>query len=164
VRACLSIALALLIGCAAAKPGDGADGGASAASSADGGTAVPQAKGADCITEPSTGAQLCTMISVCPKIVVDHDVFPNCGFRIRGNALDIECACNGYLCPLGTPSTCDQAVKVLSLQTELQVCQQIHEGRCVAGTPTPSPASGTCDKACAAECAGNPGCYRLCGC
>jgi hypothetical protein len=149
--------------------GDAGDEGGTAGPLADGGAAGPQAQGSDCITEPSTGAQICTGLSICPKIVIDHDIYPNCGFRIRGTAIDVECACSGSICPLGTPSTCDQAQALLNGQTEALVCQQINEGRCVAGTPTTPPTSSssggnTCDKGCLADCAGDPNCARLCGC
>jgi hypothetical protein len=154
----------------AAKPGAdadaGAEGGASAASS--GG---PQVQGAGCGAESTTGQTLCTAISLCPTLAVDHDVYPNCGFRIRGQAIDLECACNGALCPIGAPATCDQAKQLLAGQTELQVCTQVNDGRCTTPTPqatssasSSSGAASTCDRTCAGECGGDPGCVKLCGC
>jgi hypothetical protein len=171
----LSVASAPLGGCIQ-QPGSGdagSSGGAAAlndAGLADGGAAGPTALGADCIQETTSGVQICSAISICPNVVIDHAVYPNCGWRIRGQALDLECACNGEVCPLGAPTTCDQAAKLLQDQTELQVCQQVAEGRCTPGPGTSSssgasgaPANG-CDKTCASECGGDPNCVRLCGC
>ncbi len=155
------------------QPGSG-DGGGGAGSGdggastglVDGGAAGPTAQGADCIVESSTGVHICTAISTCPNVLIDHDVYPNCGWRIRGQALDLECACNGMVCPLGSPATCDQAAKLLADQTEMQVCQQVNEGRCTPGTGASgkTPPQSSCDKTCAGECAGDPNCVRLCGC
>jgi hypothetical protein len=173
VRPILALPFALGLLACIQQPATGADGGVTTdggeGALVDGGAAGPQAQGLDCITEPSTGLKICTGISVCPKVLVDHDVYPNCGFRIRGTALDLECACSGQICPLGTPSTCDQAATMLQNQTEAIVCQQINEGRCAAGTPTETTGStssggSSCDKACAGECAGDVNCVRLCGC
>jgi hypothetical protein len=150
-----------------AGSGAGGDGGSSGL--VDGGAAGPTAQGADCIVEPTTGLHICTAISICPKVVIDHEIFPNCGFRIHGQALDMECACSGMICPLGAPTTCDQAVTLLRNQTELQVCQQVNEGRCTpgasaGGSSSSGAAPNGCDKTCASECAGDPNCVRLCGC
>lgn len=170
----LAAVLPLLLACQ--PPGaDSGDGGAEgAAALADGGTVAPQAQGADCITEPTTGVQICSAISICPNLVIDHDVYPNCGFRIRGQTIDIECACSGSICPAGAPATCDQAAKLLADQSEQIVCQQLGDGRCVAGTPTTSSSSSSsgasgsggngCDPTCAGECSNDPSCLRLCGC
>ena len=156
------------VACITAKTGDGADAGSGPAATGDGGAAAVKALGAGCGIEVTTNTQLCTAISVCPKIAVDHDVFPHCGFRLHGDSLDLECACNGALCPLGSPATCDQAAKLLQGQTELQVCAQVNEGRCTAGTPAPATTgpstTNPCDKACASECGGNPQCLKDCGC
>jgi hypothetical protein len=143
----------------------GADG--ASVQAGDGG-ATPTAQGADCAHESTTGATLCSAISVCPNLMIDHDVYPNCGFRVRGMTIDIECACNGQLCPLGSPTTCDQATKLLEGQSEATVCAQADEGRCTGGTPAPA-GSGTgptttCDPTCRTECAGDPSCLKMCGC
>jgi hypothetical protein len=98
-----------------------------AASAADAG--ADSAAGIDCIVEPTTGKTLCTGIAACPDVVVDHDVYPNCGFR-PGSTLALECACNGSLCPLGIASTCEEAAKLLAAQSESIVCLQVSEGRC----------------------------------
>ena len=120
-------------------------------------------EGADCI--PLGGATLCTATSMCPELVVDHDLFPNCGFRIRGGAVDIQCACDDALCPLGTPTTCAEAAQLLESQSELSVCAQAADGRCTAvKASSASTQSTTCDPSCRAECGNDPTCLKLCGC
>ena len=170
------VAITPLGGCITQNGGDAGaaatgEGGVSATGLVDGGAAGPTALGADCITEQTTGVQICSAISVCPNIMVDHDIYPNCGWRIRGQSLDLECACSGMVCPLGAPATCDQATKLLADQTEQIVCQQVNEGRCTPGTATGSSGAssssggtGTCDTTCAGECHNDPSCLRLCGC
>ncbi len=147
-----------LAGCADISTG-GADAGASA-SSPDAGEAgvVGAACGA---TGPN---QLCRVTSVCPKVVVDAERFPNCGFRIRGSVVDIQCVCFGEsLCPLGTPSTCAEATQLLANQSEAAACSQVMEGRCIALPVAPAKPS-TCDKVCAADCRGDTTCRQSCGC
>lgn len=166
----LALLLGLLAGCSA-FPGlglgtGGGDAGSSAAGTApgDGGTGT---KGVDCIVEPESGATLCTAVSTCPSLAVDHDVYPHCGFRPGSPRLELACACAGAVCPLGTADTCEQAKKLLNAQSESQVCAQVAEDRCTtkSAAPTTSPsATSTCDKACAGECGGAPGCLKLCGC
>ena len=164
----LVITMAGLVACISVKTGDGGDAGSAAPSvGGDGSAVAAKAKGAGCGIETTTNTQLCTAISVCPKIAVDHDLFPNCGFRLHGDSLDLECACNGALCPLGSPATCDQAAQLLQAQTELQVCAQVNEGRCTGGGPAPAtsaPPTSSCDRTCASECGGNPQCLKDCGC
>jgi hypothetical protein len=106
---------------------------------------------------------LCRGISTCPSLAIDVDQFPDCGFRIHGEAIDPECLCNGALCPMGAPATCEQARRLLASQTEVAVCQQVSEGRCLELSAHDAGASG-CDKACAGECGGDPSCIELCGC
>ena len=165
------LASALVVaGCSGINFGDkqGAGSGATSASSS-AATSPPDAgaKGIDCVTEQTTGATICTGVSSCPQLVVDHDVYPDCGFRVKGTTLDLECACNGSLCPIGVAMTCEQAKQLLSAQTEQTVCIQVGEGRCTAGTPTTGTGGGptsTCDKACSGQCGGDPGCIKGCGC
>lgn len=149
--------------------GGGGDAGAAASrGGASGGTSGDAGvQGVDCITEPQTGATLCTGISSCPGVAVDHDLYPHCGFRPGGAVLDLECACQTSLCPVGVAKTCDDAKKLLGNQSETTVCAQVAEDRCTgggvpatSGTSTPS----TCDKQCASECGGAPGCIHMCGC
>jgi hypothetical protein len=151
------------LGCAANK-GAGGDGGADggAADLADGSAS---AQGAGCVADPQTGATLCAAISLCPSVVVDRRVFPRCGFRINGQALDLQCACDGDLCPMGAPATCDQAARLLFDQSEGQVCAQVNEGRCFSSRKTGGGTlPSTCDRACAADCHGSASCMKLCGC
>jgi hypothetical protein len=135
--ACAS--MLLVAGCNGVNFGDKAQGGAAASSTADasdsGADASKATNGIDCIIEPTTGATLCTAVSTCPSIAVDHDVYPNCGFRMKSGTttsttMILECACNGALCPIGVPTTCEQARKLLADQTEPLVCNQVADGRC----------------------------------
>lgn len=166
------LGVAVLFGCGAfpslGTGGDGGAGSSSSASSASGTTSADAgATGSDCITEGQTGATLCTGISTCPGLVVDHDVFPTCGFRPGGAVLDLECACQTSLCPVGVAKTCDDAKKLLAAQNETTVCTQVNEGRCTGGGAPATASSAqkpTCDKQCASECGGAPGCIAMCGC
>lgn len=148
----------------------GSDAGAasSASPAASGGTTAATSDagaGVDCITESLTGATICTGIASCPNVTVDHDVFPDCGFRPGSGVIDLECACQNSLCPIGVAKTCDEAAALLKDQNETTVCTQVSEGRCTGGTTTTTPAaSSTCDKQCESECGGAPGCISLCGC
>jgi hypothetical protein len=167
-----AVALEILAGCGIVPSlGTGGDGDAGAASASSASSAAGAAagdggaKGVDCITESLTGSVLCTGISTCPELAVDHDLYPDCGFRPGGAVLDLECACQTSLCPVGVAKTCAEAAALLSRQTESQVCLQIDEGRCTGGgAPAASPADPNCDKACASECGGAAGCIHLCGC
>jgi len=93
---------------------------------------------------------------------VDHDLYPNCGFRMPISSIDLECVCSNMLCPVGSALSCSQARDLLESQTELGVCTQSSEGRCaILWTSNPS---GSCNKSCAAECVSDPLCIRMCGC
>ena len=126
--------------------------------------------GVDCVTESTTGATICTGNSSCPNVSVDHDIYPDCGFRVVGQnaTLDIECACqDGMLCPVGIASSCAEAAQMLQNQTEATVCEQVSEGRCSQGTGASSGGSSTqnnCNADCEAQCAGAPACISACGC
>ena len=165
----LTLALAACVDLSTSSSGSGGSGGTggTAGTSGDGGsTATPT--GAQCVTEQESGAVLCSAISTCPDVVVDRDVFPNCGFRIMGSTMDLECDCNGQLCPLGVPVTCAQAAQLLmQQQSETNVCTQVSEGRCTM-TANPAPTTtgtpSTCDPGCRDGCSGDPSCYKLCGC
>jgi hypothetical protein len=151
-----------------ASAGKGAEGGAPA----DGGEAGDGATwtGQGCGVEGQSGMQLCAATSMCPNVVVDTQVFPHCGFRIRGSAIDLVCGCNGFVCPMGVFTTCAQATQLLTQQTEAAVCTQVNEGRCTAAPGSPSGSSGSsgsggaCDKQCLKECGGGAGCASLCNC
>jgi len=157
------------VACTGIRLGDssGADAGAPSAAPAAGDGGV---SGIDCVREPTTGAALCTAVTSCPDVAVDHDAYPHCGFRVRFGGLDVECACGDQLCPIGAPVTCDDVRALLAAQSEATVCTQVSEGRCTASSPAPAPsgtggaAGSTCDHACSGECGGDPGCIKLCGC
>jgi hypothetical protein len=97
--------------------------------------------GADlgCIVDPLSHVTLCTSLAICPGVPVDHDRFPNCGFRVGTGVIDIECLCDNYLCPLGSALTCKQARDLLETQFEAVACSQLDEGRC-AFRKAPQPA------------------------
>ena len=160
------------LGCVGLNLGTGSDDSSSNADAATGTAAVDGgAQGVDCITESTTGATLCTGNTACGTLAVDHDVYPDCGFRVVGaNAtLDIECACQeGMLCPVGIASSCTEAASMLQNQTESTVCAQISEGRCSAGTGATSSGGGAaqnaCNANCESQCAGAPACIAACGC
>jgi hypothetical protein len=123
--------------------------------------------GAACGVESGSGAQLCRATSLCPSVVVDSQALPHCGFRIKGGAAELLCGCGDAICSMGAYATCAQAASLLASQTEAQVCTQLAEGRCSAGTPAPSTtgqSNPACDRACLQECGGGGGCASLCGC
>ncbi len=143
--------------------------GGSAAKATDGGTDAAEAGvvGAGCGRETSSGQELCVATSVCPNVVVDTQTFPHCGFRVRGSASELVCACGESICSMGAFSTCAQASALLRSQTEATVCMQVAEERCSAGTPVASPPSTskpTCDRQCLQECGQGAGCASICGC
>jgi hypothetical protein len=120
--------------------------------------------GSDCVTDSASRVTLCTSISLCEGLAVDHDAYPNCGFRVDGSSIDLQCFCGETLCPMGTTLSCTQARELLSDSNEMAVCAQQHDGRCAART-TPEPAKDSgCDRDCAAECVNSPACLELCGC
>jgi hypothetical protein len=164
-----SLALVLpivLAGCLnhLATSGDGGTDGASSSSAGPDGGFGTAATGVSCGEDLQTGIVLCRGISTCPNLLVGSDQFPDCGFRIHGDALDLECLCSGALCPIGAPATCDQARQLLSSQTEFGVCQQVNDGRCLDLNATRDAGANGCDKTCAAQCGGDPSCIKLCGC
>lgn len=159
---CLAALLAL-DGCVNFGLDPSADGGADAAAQSAASDAGDEAMtGLDCAQDELSGAILCAQISFCPEVRVDRDQFPDCGFRIHGDAIDLECGCQGALCSMGSAATCQQAAALLAGQTEPGVCTQVSEGRCF-GQPVPG-GSSTCDHGCAADCAGVPSCLQMCGC
>lgn len=152
------------------QSGGSGSGEASDAGAGEGGGADASVQGAGCGVEGETNTTLCRAVSSCPTVVIDSQAFPNCGFRIRGSVADLVCACGPVLCSMGTYTTCAQAAQLLTTQTEQQVCLQSYEGRCAAASPAGSSSSGssgqsgTCDRACLAECGGGGACASLCGC
>ena len=92
-----------------------------------------------------SGITLCTSIAACPGLVVDHDLYPDCGFRVPTNSIDLECVCDDFLCPVGAALTCAQAKSLLQAHSALAVCVSQNEGRCAARSlnPTKPPALAT---------------------
>ena len=132
------------------------------------GGSTSTSQGSNCGTDPDTSAVLCLGSGVCPGLTIDSEVYPGCGFRVNGTAVDIECSCSGWLCPLGAASCSDaQATKLASASAGV-ICSELGNGICVQGTPVSSAAGsssgGTCDTTCRTECAGEPTCIQACGC
>jgi hypothetical protein len=119
--------------------------------------------GISCGQDPQTGETLCLGLSTCPGLTVDQNEFPGCGFRVTGGStVDLECACSGYVCPIGIATSCAQAKSLLASQTFAGVCVQVSEGRCTSGNAKAPP--NNCDKTCASQCGGDPTCLQGCGC
>jgi hypothetical protein len=148
---------------------DGKDGGVSDAARDSGATSDTQVSERDaagdsgCIVDPLSRVTLCTAIALCPGLAVDHDRFPNCGFRTGAGIIELQCLCHDFLCPLGATLTCGQARDLLASQFELNACLQVSEGRCAPRSAVP-PTGSSCDKNCAAMCGGDAACIRRCGC
>jgi hypothetical protein len=155
-----------LAGCGILQALDGGSG-AGSSSPAAAGTGGGSAQGIDCGTDPDTSATLCLGNTACPGLTIDTVVYPGCGFRVNGAAVDIECSCSGWLCPLGATS-CAVAKQKLAEENYGAVCGQLGGGACIQGVPTPrstsSSSGGSCDPTCRSECAGEPTCLQLCGC
>ena len=118
---------------------------------------------------------LCLGVAACASVTFDPSAWPGCGFRVTGGAtLDLECLCGDSLCPIGVATSCGQAAELLSGQTQLMVCEQVAEQRCVAAAPTAGGAPGqtgadagvpsTCDRNCIVGCGTAADCLELCGC
>ena len=122
------------------------------------------ATGSHCGLDPSSGISLCLGISSCPTVHVDPDQFPECGYRISGSTIDLECLCGDSLCPMGAAASCLDAKSLLSEQSAQGVCAGIAEGRCQQVKQTSNSSASTCDKECRSQCSGVPGCVKLCGC
>ncbi|HEY8075175.1 MAG TPA: hypothetical protein VIF62_13720, partial [Labilithrix sp.] len=105
-------------------------GGGTTGAGGDGGAADAAVAGQGCGIDMNTGITLCRETAQCANVVVDGTAFPDCGFRIRGSAVDLVCACQSSLCPMGAFVTCDQAAKLLVGQTEASICAQVADGRC----------------------------------
>ena len=106
---------------------------------------------------------LCTSLDQCPGLAVDHDLYPDCGFRAPSTTIDLECVCGDFLCPVGAVLNCAQAKMLLGDQSEVIACVQQSEGRCAPRT-APKPGSTSCDSNCRDACAGDINCRKLCGC
>jgi hypothetical protein len=169
VKSLLVVTIAsCLVGCGLIQALEGGGAGGSSAATGTGGT--PTVGGVNCGTDPETSAVLCLGNNACPGLTIDTETYPGCGFRIAGAAVDVECSCSGFLCPLGATSCADAQTK-LADQNYGVVCAQVSGGTCIQGTPVPtsttaasSSGSGTCDTVCRTECAGEPTCIQACGC
>lgn len=124
---------------------------------------APSVSGVQCGLDPSFGVSLCLGISSCPSVRVDPDQLPDCGFRIAGATIDLQCLCGDSLCPVGLAATCSDARALLVEQSAQGVCAGVAEGRCRTLQARPNTMS-TCDTECRTQCSGVPGCLSLCGC
>jgi hypothetical protein len=146
----------------------GADAGSSSASSssssgAGGGSSSATTTGASC-TQVSSSISLCLYISSCPNLILDPKVFPSCGFRIHGDAIDPECLCGNTICPIGAPTSCSEAAADTSGDvTYDSVCEQSVEGHCTALGTGGSSTSSACET-CVQNCDNVPSCVEACGC
>jgi len=156
----LSLSSCLQVG-KASDSGSSADEGSSAGSNS---VSSVSTTGTNCGVDPSTGVTLCLGISSCPSARVDPDQFPDCGYRIAGSAIDLECLCGDSLCPMGSAASCLDAKALLAEQSAQTVCAGVGEGRCQIVQQTSRSSSSTCDRDCRAQCSGVPGCVTLCGC
>lgn len=164
VAACLQVGTDTGDGTGTGLTSSSSSGGTSSSSSGGGAST-----GKNCTTDPGTQITLCEEITNCPSVDVDPGAFPNCGFRLHAaSTYDVECWCGDYLCPIGAPTSCTTAGQLLDQQgSSLIVCQQASSGSCLLpGTDggSGSSSSSSCDKACEAQCGGDPGCIQLCGC
>ena len=129
-----------------------------------GSSGAAAATGTNCGVDPNSGIALCLGISSCPSVRVDPDQFPDCGYRIAGRRIDLECLCGDSLCPMGNAASCVEAQALLSEQSAQAVCAGLAEGLCHVVSQTPNTSRSTCDKDCRTQCSGVPGCITLCGC
>src|SRR5258706_8810713 len=100
--------------------------------------------GSGCASDSLSGTTLCTRLDQCAGLAVDHDVYPDCGFRVPSTTIDLECVCGDFLCPVGAVLNCAQAKVLLADQSEVATCVQQNEGRCAPRT-APKTGSTSCD-------------------
>jgi hypothetical protein len=158
----LSLTSCLQVGTSADSDAGAGAAGSPGVTSGDAAASVPSG-GSGCATDSVSGAMLCTGFDQCPGLTVDHDVFPDCGFRVPSTSIDLECVCGDFLCPVGAVLSCAQAKTLLGEQSEMSTCVQQNDGRC-APRSAPKPETTGCDKNCADACAGDINCRKLCGC
>ena len=101
--------------------------------------------------------------------VLNAQTFPECGFHISGTNIDPECLCDGhYLCPIGHPTSCDQAAAAASGDTTYDsVCEQEVTGGCTdltAGTSSGGSTTTAACQTCVNNCDNVPSCVDACGC
>lgn len=166
-----AISACVVVGCGIEQISQGGGGGSNSAAPSDAGSDAPDSslQGAGCGIESNSGTVLCRVTSACPTVQVDGEQFPHCGFRIKGGSSELVCACGNQICSMGAFTTCAQAAKLISSQSEGAVCAQIAEDRCTTAVPATSSSSGgnqspTCDRSCLQECGSGAGCASICGC
>jgi len=129
------LSLLLLSSCLEIGMGSGSNGTVAAAATpadagADSGPQVPSG----CVLDTVSRQVLCTETALCPSLRVDHDLYPNCGFKYPSTSIEVLCVCDDALCPLGSALDCKQASALLDAQSELLVCIQRSEARCALRT------------------------------
>ena len=156
LSACLQVGKTSDSGSTADADGAGVAGANSSGSAA--------ATGTNCGVDQSSGVALCLGISSCPGVRVDPEQFPDCGYRIAGNNIDLQCLCGDSLCPMGSAASCLDAKALLFEQSAQAVCAGVADGRCQQVKQTSHTSSSSCNKECRTQCSGVPGCLTLCGC
>ena len=136
----------------------------SSSSSKDAGSAPP-VTGTSCTAVTST-VTLCQTISLCASLTLNPKVFPQCGFRIHGQAIDPECVCGNQLCPIGAPTSCTEAAQATSGDVNYDsVCQEANVGQCTGlNTGSSSGGTSTACQTCMANCDNVPTCVDSCPC
>jgi hypothetical protein len=118
-------------GCLELSLSDPGDAGASPpAASAGAADATGVISGTACAVDSLSKMRICTSIDLCPGLLVDHDLYPDCGFRVPAFSIDLECICGDSVCSMGTALSCAQAKALLASGSELTVCTQEADGRC----------------------------------
>ena len=150
-------------------PGGGGGGGGAGEGGVDGGVSGTDASaGTNCTVQTSGGSMLCEGLGRCPAVMVDQNVFTQCGFALTGSAAIFECECSGYLCSGGMAATCTEAAAVLQGQTSVSICNQLSSGGCtfeaLGTTGSGAGTSSTCNTSCESSCVGDPACIQSCGC
>jgi hypothetical protein len=169
MRSAFALAYLAAVGCLQIQP-EGASDDAGAGPDAPGPSepASLADAGIGCATDSTLRITLCTGLTACPGIAVDHELYPDCGFRSAAGAIDLLCVCDQtWICPMGVALSCSQAASVLSEGSEAMVCAQIADGRCTdirATTPPSSSSDASCDETCRASCASDRACLTACGC
>jgi hypothetical protein len=87
---------------------------------------------AGCAVDPRLGIALCRTTALCPALLLDPDLYPDCGFRHPSIGIVVECVCDDALCPVGSALDCNQARSLIADQSQLLTCIQRSEGRCAS--------------------------------
>lgn len=159
-----SVPFAVLLSCLQIGPSPNADGGGIDAAAAEAQVEAGATNGSGCGVEPVSGVTLCATIDLCPGVLVDREIYPDCGFRVPSSTIELACVCGEFLCPIGTALGCTQAQRLLATQSGAAACLQASEGRCAPLHPSTPGGGASCDQTCLAGCVGDPTCVTLCGC